>query len=138
MIDDNSVNLRISRITTAMKLVEQILEKDDVVILSDGVVLGALKYYLVGMIQGCFDIGNHLIGKMKWEKPQRYSEIFAILGKHGVFPDEFGVQLSAMASFRNRIVHLYLDLDDMQFINIVRNFLGDIETFIRYIIQFLS
>ncbi len=44
--------------------------------------------------------------------PKEYAETFRILQKEGIIPDELTNKLILMTKFRNRIVHLYWDIDD--------------------------
>ena len=43
-----------------------------------------------------------------------------------------------MASFRNRLVHLYWEVDDRRVYNSLTHDLDDFDTYVRYIQAFLS
>lgn len=43
-----------------------------------------------------------------------------------------------MVSFRNRVVHLYWDADDAVVYRILQENLGDFETYIGYILDFVQ
>ena len=43
-----------------------------------------------------------------------------------------------MAKFRNRLVHLYWELDDRQLYDILQNRLDDFKKFLDYIARFLE
>jgi uncharacterized protein YutE (UPF0331/DUF86 family) len=43
-----------------------------------------------------------------------------------------------MVSFRNRVVHLYWDVDESVVYDILHNHLSDFDTFVRYILDHLS
>ena len=43
-----------------------------------------------------------------------------------------------MAQFRNRLVHLYWDVDEEAIYDILQKDLGDFELFIRYILEYME
>ena len=47
-----------------------------------------------------------------------------------------GKLLRQMVGFRNRVVHLYWDVDDATVYRIVQENLGDFETYVGYILDF--
>lgn len=44
--------------------------------LSDGLALGAAKYYLQTAIEACIDIGNHIISSEGYRPPKDYRDVF--------------------------------------------------------------
>ena len=44
--------------------------------------------------------------------------------------------LRKMVSFRNRVIHLYWDVDDVTVHRILQENLGDFDTYVRYILDF--
>jgi uncharacterized protein YutE (UPF0331/DUF86 family) len=46
------------------------------------------------------------------------------------------VDLDTKVSFRNRIVHLYWEIDDLALYHILHENLGDIEVYIQHILDF--
>lgn len=84
-------------------------------------------------IEGCIAIANHLIAANNWQAPESYSDMFAILRAHGVIDDALANALMQMAQFRNRIVHIYRDIDLAQVHCIIQNNSDDIENFITKI-----
>ena len=59
-----------------------------------------------------------------------------VLNEENILPDDFMPTLRQMVSFRNRVVHLYWDVDDATIYDIIKNNLGDFETFVEYILNF--
>jgi uncharacterized protein YutE (UPF0331/DUF86 family) len=59
----------------------------------------------------CTDIGNHIISVYGLDRPEEQRDVFRILAKTGYLDDEYAQQMSEMVSFRNRIVHIYWDID---------------------------
>ncbi|HDQ70748.1 MAG TPA: DUF86 domain-containing protein [Chloroflexi bacterium] len=72
--------------------------------------------------------------------PQLIEKIhtFVVLAEHGVLPDHFMPTLRQMVSFRNRVVHLYWDVDDIVVYRILQENLDDFETYIGYVLNFIQ
>lgn len=73
--------------------------------------MGAAKYYLQVAIESCIDLGSHIIATHRLRAPRDYRDTFAVLGEANVIPQDFVSRLQDMASFRNRLVHLYSEVD---------------------------
>jgi len=70
------------------------------------------RYLLQISIETCINIGNHLISTGKLGLPREYADTFRILAKNEILSNELVEKLRLMTRFRNRIVHLYWDIDD--------------------------
>lgn len=62
-------------------------------------------------IECCIDIANHLISVYGLTRPEDQKDVFPILARAGYFDDDYALAMSKMVQIRNRIVHLYWDLD---------------------------
>jgi uncharacterized protein YutE (UPF0331/DUF86 family) len=56
----------------------------------------------------------------------------------GILPGTFMPTLRQMVSFRNRVVHLYWDVDDATVYRILREKLVDFDEYVRYILDFVQ
>lgn len=99
---------------------------------------GLAERYLQLAIQAILDIGNHLISRLRLRKPERFQDIFIILGEHGIIPPSFAKNIAKMAGFRNILVHAYLDLDLDIVYNILQMIVEDLEHFAKYIVEFIE
>jgi uncharacterized protein YutE (UPF0331/DUF86 family) len=45
--------------------------------------------------------------------PEDYGDTFKVLDEGGILDEEFATKLVSMARFRNRLVHLYWDVDNV-------------------------
>ena len=93
------------------------------------------KYLLQISIEAMLDISNHIIARNRWEKPETNKECFEVLSKHGIIEEKYVNIYFAMAKFRNRIVHMYYDVDEVVIYETLQNNLNDIENFIEKIIK---
>lgn len=62
-------------------------------------------------IEAALDTAHHLIAKNEWRLPKDDTDTFRVLGEVGFVAHEFVPTLEKMAKFRNRLVHLYWDVD---------------------------
>ena len=92
--------------------------------LADGDKVGSAKYHLVIAIECCIDIANHIIASENFRFPRDHADSFAVLAERDVVPAEMAHRLQSMARFRNRLVHLYWDVDDA----LVHEYLGSART----------
>lgn len=104
----------------------------------DFVRLGSAKYYLQTAIEACLDLAQHLIAAQGWRTPQTYADTFDVLAEHGVVPPDFLPALRSMARFRNRLVHLYWEVDPTVLYQLLQENLPDFDRFARLILDVLS
>ena len=81
------------------------------------------------------DIANHLIAREGWGLPGSHREALEILLREGVLPQDKAQDFLKMASFRNRIVHLYDRVDPDEVYNILEENLGDLEAVVSAVVQ---
>lgn len=81
------------------------------------------------------NIGNHIIATRGYRSPKDYADIFKILEEEKIIPGDFSEQLQKMARFRNRLVHLYWDVDAQMIYDIIQNRLGDFEKFAQIVLE---
>jgi uncharacterized protein YutE (UPF0331/DUF86 family) len=106
--------------------------------LSDPDKIGSAKYYFIVAIESAIDICNHIISQNGYRAPEDYADTFQVLEEHGAFSKEFVKDLKRMARFRNRLIHLYWEVDDEQVYEILHSRLDDFKIFIDNIAVFLG
>jgi uncharacterized protein YutE (UPF0331/DUF86 family) len=94
------------------------------------------KHLLQVSIECCLDIAHHIVAEEGYRTPANYYDTFAVLSENGVLPDAFLPTLRQMVGFRNRVVHLYWEVDDATVYQITHENLGDFETYIGYILDY--
>lgn len=94
------------------------------------------KHLLQVSIECCLDIAHHIVADEGYRTPANYYDTFVVLNENGILPQAFMPTLRQMVSFRNRVVHLYWDVDDATVYRILQEDPGDFETYIGYILDF--
>ncbi len=88
----------------------------------------AAESHLRRAIQALFDALRHLLAKAHGFGALEYKEIARLAAKQGWIPDpELAANLVLIAGFRNRLVHLYQEVQDDEIYRIVRHHLHDLE-----------
>jgi uncharacterized protein YutE (UPF0331/DUF86 family) len=100
--------------------------------------IGSAKYHFIVAIESAIDICNHVIARNGYRVPEDYGDTFSVMSEQGVFDAGFTKELKKMAKFRNRLVHLYWELDDKQIYTILQTRLKDFKTFLDCIARFLE
>lgn len=85
-------------------------------------------------IEGVIDLGNHIVAQERLGIPKTYGEVFELLAEGGIIPRSFTATARRMARFRNRVVHLYADVDEKEVYNILQHNLCDFSSFISFVV----
>ena len=106
--------------------------------LSDFTKIESAKHLFQVSVECCLDVGNHIIASERFRAPKTYAETFEILAEEKIIADDFLPTARQMVQFRNRIVHLYWEVDAEVIYDILQKNLEDFETFTSQILKFLS
>jgi uncharacterized protein YutE (UPF0331/DUF86 family) len=129
---DRSVKL-IGSIRDSVSLLQELATESLETFQQDRHKQSSAKYNLIAAIEAAIDLASHIIAKNKLRAPNDYGDTFAVLAEAGVYDQNFSSELHAMARFRNRLVHLYWDIDIEQLYGIIQTRLGDFEKYIEEI-----
>ena len=89
-------------------------------------------------IQGCIDIGSHVVSDEGWGVADSLNEIFYILQNKGVINTEMTERMVSMVGFRNILVHEYgIDNFDIVY-NILHHHLEDINEYLLAIVNYFK
>lgn len=100
--------------------------------------IGSSKYHFIVAIEACIDICNHIISRNGYRVPEDYGDTFRVMGEVGALDKGFSDDLVHMAKFRNRLVHLYWEVDDRQLYEILQTRLTDFKSFLDSMAGFLE
>jgi uncharacterized protein YutE (UPF0331/DUF86 family) len=100
--------------------------------------IGSSKYHFIVAIESTIDMCNHVISRNGFRIPEDYGDTFAVMGEVGAIEEGFVEELVKMAKFRNRLVHLYWEIDDRQLYEILQTRLDDFKQFLDSLSTFLG
>lgn len=129
---------RLSRVRENLKHLKELGKLPIEQFASDFKATGSAERLLQVSIEACLDIGNHIISRCGLERPSEYKDVFLILGRGKILPYAFAEQLIPMVKFRNRLVHLYMEVSGEEIYEIIKHNLKDIEEFVRHMAGFLE
>jgi uncharacterized protein YutE (UPF0331/DUF86 family) len=132
-VDPERLEKLIGSMREAVRILHEIEASSEKEFLEDIHRQGSAKYNFIVAIEAAIDIANHLISKRGFRAPEDYADTFRVLADAGVFEATFGLELEKMARFRNRLVHLYWDVDIAEIWRILQSRLGDFEEYISQI-----
>ncbi len=99
--------------------------------------LGAAKHYLQVAIECCIDLANHIIAQQGFRSPTSYADVFTVLAENRVIERDFLPTAHQMVKMRNRLVHLYWEVDPDLLYDILQNNLGDFDRFKAAVLAFI-
>ena len=99
---------------------------------------GSSKYHFIVAIESSIDMCNHVIARNGYRVPEDYGDTFRVMAEVGALETDFSDELKNMARFRNRLVHLYWEVDDQQLYEILQTRLDDFKKFLDSISGFLE
>ncbi len=98
----------------------------------------AVLHALQLAIEAAIEIGAHICAADGFGIPASYAETFDLLEQHGVVDAALADALRAMARFRNRIVHLYWEMNLNEEHRIAKERLGDFSQYLAAIEHYLE
>jgi len=128
-IDKETVARRIQEIrifTEELKGLSQISKED---FLKNRERQYAVMHLLQLAIEASLSLANHIVSRNRLGIPENYQGTFCLLEKGGILPPSFAKEMMKMACFRNRLVHVYWQMDIEQIYDIVTTKLNDFEKF---------
>jgi uncharacterized protein YutE (UPF0331/DUF86 family) len=103
---------------------------------------GSTERFFQLAIESCLNIGNRLIALYQFTRPvatpETYGDIFKEMQSLGVVDHDFKERLINMAKFRNRLVHLYWELDRETIYGFLQKNLSDFKLFQQKVVTFLN
>jgi uncharacterized protein YutE (UPF0331/DUF86 family) len=112
------------------------LKKEEIV--ADPDKIASAKYHFIVAIESCIDMCNHIISRNSFRVPEDYADTFRVMAEEGVLENEILDDLVAMAKFRNRLVHLYWEVNNDQLHSILTSRLSDFKMVLASISNYLK
>lgn len=128
----------VSQMREALAHLNRLKKCDKAIFINDPDKTGSAKYNFIIAIEAAIDMSNHIISRNGYRAPEDYADAFVVLGENGAFAKSFVIDLKEMAKFRNRLVHIYWEIDENQIYDILQNRLGDFKKFVDRFAKFLD
>lgn len=96
------------------------------------------RYLVQVSAQSCIDISNHVIASEGWRVPADFRDAFTVLEENGVLEAQLAERLRALAGLRNRLVHVYEEIDDAIVHAALDSGLDDLDAFAASVAQLVA
>jgi uncharacterized protein YutE (UPF0331/DUF86 family) len=137
-VDPDKIHKLVGSMRDSVRLISEIKDMSESEFETDSHKQSSAKYNFIAAIEAAIDIANHLISKRGFRAPEDYADTFKVLADANVLEKGFASELEKMARFRNRLVHLYWDVDISEVWNIIQSRLDDFENYISQIGKYLG
>jgi len=137
-VDPERVEKLIGSMRESVRILHEIKTSSEAEFKGDIHRQGSAKYNFIVAIEAAIDIANHIISKRGFRAPEDYADTFRVLADSGVLEANFAFELEKMARFRNRLVHIYWDVDVLEIWKILQSRLEDFEEYISQVGVYLA
>jgi len=139
MVSSEKITDRFLQLDEYLSILNDVRKTSVEEFLKDKILVGGAKYYLQVSIECCLDVANHIIAAEGFRAPRDYADSFKVLEENDVVDQALGTRLRQMAKFRNRLVHLYGEIDAAYVFEFISGDLKDILNFKKLVSRkFLS
>lgn len=138
MVKPGKVLSMLNNLRDSRNKLERLAEFSETDFLADFTRVESAKHLLQVSVEACLDIAHHIVADEGFRTPQDSYDTFVVLNEEKILPDDFLPVLRQMTSFRNRVVHLYWEVDDQVVFQTVQQNLGDMDRFAQLISDYLA
>jgi uncharacterized protein YutE (UPF0331/DUF86 family) len=132
-VDFDKLRTKLQFLRDSLRRLEEIRSRGREAFLAEKILEAAAERNLQIAIEAMLDTANHIIAREGLAVPKTYREAMEVLLREGILPRSHWESFLQMASFRNRLVHLYEEIDPGQVFSLLEEHLGDFEAFISAI-----
>ena len=138
MVEPGKVISILNNLRGHREKLDKLAEFSEADFLRDFTKVESAKHLLQISIESCLDIAHHLVADGGYRTPEDSYDAFVVLNEEQILPDDFMPALREMVSFRNRVVHIYWDVDDEAVYRIIQEDLNDFDRFAVLIADYLE
>lgn len=138
MVNREIVLDRISIIKNSLKRLKEISKLPKNEFKENDDYFAIAEHHLRRALEAILDLGRHICVKEDLGQPQDYTEVFDILNSGGVLDAEFTESIRGMAGYRNRLVHMYNQVEKEEIYQILQQRLDDFEIFIQKVMDYIN
>jgi uncharacterized protein YutE (UPF0331/DUF86 family) len=100
--------------------------------------VAAAESYLRRALEALLDLGRHVLAKGFGRAVAEYKDVARALTEVGVLDDRHGTRLRHLAGYRNRLVHFYHEVSEIELYEICVGELDDVETVLTDILAWID
>ena len=134
-VDQEKVRQKLQFMRARMKELDRFQNMTEEDFTADRLFPSAATRMLQITIEAMLDLCAHIAVREGWGLPKSYQEAVSLVADHGIIPRAMLDTYRQMVRFRNRVVHLYDDVDDAEVLRIIRENLNDFRPFMAAVIE---
>ncbi len=128
-LDRDRIRTRLEDIARSLDRLKRLQRMDRQAFLADEDSKDIARSRLLTAMEAALNICYHAAAKKLHRVPEEYAQCFMLLGEAGYLTADVSRRLASMARLRNRLVHLYWDVDYGQVYDLLQHHLADLEAF---------
>ena len=133
--DLEKLRQKLEFIRRALRQLESIRDEGREAFLPNPIYQAAATRNLQVAIEAMIDAAGHIVAREALGIPKTYQDSLDLLFEAGVLPKEKTSAFRTMVKFRNRVVHLYDEVEPERIFQILEEDLGDFEVFVKSILR---
>ena len=130
----DKIILRIEVLKRYLKRLEELKTTDADTLINNEDLAAVVEHRLHLAIEACVDIAELIIVDQSLKTPGSYRETIEILGESGVINRQFARQFANAVSFRNILIHDYVNVDYHKVAQYLKENLDDFKRFIKEVL----
>ena len=138
MVDLEKIRAKSQVIEANLARLEQLKTQSRDAFLADFRNVETAKRLLQVSIEAIIDAATHIIARKRLPTPASSGEAFTRLGEVGLLPQHHIATYLVMVRFRNRLVHMYAEVNDEEVYRTLQMNLGDFRTFLADLAQIVA
>jgi uncharacterized protein YutE (UPF0331/DUF86 family) len=139
---DEIVNDHLQRIIKYRNELKELARKKESELINNHLLVAATERLFQLAIESCINVASRILSQAQFDKPvsppESYADIFRELAKLGIITQQFLEKLITMVKFRNRLVHLYWEIDPKELYRYLTKNLQDFQIFIDQIVKYYN
>jgi uncharacterized protein YutE (UPF0331/DUF86 family) len=127
MLNENSITLRLERLDESIRRLKQRQGISLEEYRADWEAQDVVERNFQVAIECCSDIASHLLVSHGLQRPATRRDVFLVLADAGVIDAPYAETMAQMVQLRNRLVHLYWDVDPERMHHYLRDDVAHLE-----------
>lgn len=134
-VDQDKIRQKLQFMRDSIRLLERFRAMSLEQFLADSINEAAATRKLQVTIEALLDICAHVVAREGWGLPKTYTDTIVICVRNGLISSDMENTYKNMAKFRNRVVHLYDNVDEEEIFHIIKDHLSEFDPFIKKVIK---
>ncbi len=138
MFNKEIVFQRASMSESSLKKLNKLKDIPETIFLTDAQNIALAEHYLRISIDSLVDLATHIIAVKGLGRPGSSKDIVNYLAQAGAIPQEFTKSTFRLIKLRDKLIHLYWEVDSPEIYNIVQKELPNIYSFLNYLLTYVE